>query len=172
LWFWLFDQQVGLFNQLLVDLGVLARPMVWLSQEQRALWAVIISVVWKVVGFSMILFVASIQSVPHEITDAAKVDGANYFQRVWRIILPMTSRTVVLVTLITIIGSMLAFDQFYIMTYGGPRNTTITSVYWIYTNSFTYFKLGYGAALSVFLTVLICLGAALQLSLARRGSET
>ena len=100
----------------------------------------------------MILFVAGIQSISHEVIEAAMIDGASYWQRVRRIILPLTSRTILLATLISAIGSMLAFDQFYIMTGGGPRGQTFTSVYWIYQNSFIYFKLGYGAALSVILT--------------------
>ena len=104
----------------------------------------IISVTWKVVGFGMILFVAGIQSIDNEIIEAAMIDGATYWQRVRRIIVPLSLRTILLATLISAIGSMLAFDQFYIMTSGGPRGQTFTSVYWIYQNSFIYFKLGYG----------------------------
>src|SRR5580765_1596505 len=81
LWFWLFDQQVGLVNQLLVDLGILSRRITWFTDPTLALWAVIVSIVWKVVGFGMILFVASIQSIDREINEAAMIDGATYWQR-------------------------------------------------------------------------------------------
>ena len=100
-----------------------------------ALSAVIISIIWKVIGFGMLLFVAGIQSITGEISEAALIDGASYWQRVWRIILPLSLRTILLVTLISVIGSLLAFDQFYIMTAGHPRSQTFTSVFWIYLNS-------------------------------------
>jgi multiple sugar transport system permease protein len=167
LWWWLFDQQVGLFNRLLVDLHIIARPIVWFSDAEVALWGIIISVTWKVVGFGMILFVAAIQGIDTEIGEAAMIDGAGYWQRVRRIVLPLSYRTILLVTLISAIGSMLAFEQFYIMTNGGPSGQTFTSVYWMYQNSFVFFKLGYGSALAVILTVIIMIGAAVQIAMTR-----
>jgi len=172
LWFWLFDEQVGLFNKVLVDLHIISQPIVWFTQADVALWAVIISVTWKVVGFGMILFVAAIQSISKEIIEASLIDGTGYWQRVWRLYLPLTFRTILLVTLISAIGSMLAFDQLYIMTAGGPRGKTITTVYWIYQNSFINFKLGYGAALSIILTAIILCGSAVQIALTNRTSKS
>ena len=128
----------------------------------------IISITWKVIGFGMILFVSGIQSINHEITEAALIDGANYWQRVWSIILPLSLRVILLTTLISVIGSMLAFEQFYIMTGGNPRGQTFTSVYWIYQNSFISFKLGYGAALSIILTLIILVLSSIQVALSRR----
>jgi multiple sugar transport system permease protein len=168
LWFWLFDQQVGLFNRLLIDFGLISQPIVWFTDAELALWAVIISVTWKVVGFGMILFVASIQSIDWEIGEAAMIDGAGYWQRVRSIVLPLSYRTILLATLISAIGSMLAFEQFYIMTSGGPKGQTFTAVYWMYQNSFIFFKLGYGSATAVILMVIIMIGAALQIFLTRR----
>ena len=83
------------------------------------------------------------------------VDGATYWQRVRRITLPLTYKTILLVTLFSVIGSLLAFDQFFLMTAGQPFNRTASSVFWIYLNSFPYLKLGYGAALSLILAVII-----------------
>jgi len=168
LWFWLFDQQVGLINRFLVDIHLLAQPMVWFTKADLVMWAVIISVTWKVVGFGMILFVAAIQSINTEITEAAMIDGAGPWQRVWSILLPLTRRTILLATLISAIGSMLAFDQFYIMSGGGPRGQTFTAVYWIYQQSFISFKLGYGAALSLILTAIILFFSAIQVFLSNR----
>ena len=168
LWFWLFDQQVGLFNRILVDIGILAEPAVWFTKADLALTAVIISITWKVIGFGMILFVSGIQSINHEIMEAALIDGANYWQRVWSIVLPLSLRVILLTTLISVIGSMLAFEQFYIMTGGNPRGQTFTSVYWIYQNSFISFKLGYGAALSIILTLIILVLSSIQVALSRR----
>jgi multiple sugar transport system permease protein len=171
LWVWLFDQQVGLLNKLLVDLAVLDEPMVWFNRPGTGLFAVIVSVVWKVVGFGMIIMLAGMQTINQEVIEAAMIDGASYWQRVRRIIVPLSSRAILLATLISAIGSMLAFDQFYLMTGGAPRGQTFTSVYWIYQNSFVYFKLGYGSALSIILMLVIMCGTALQIAVQRRGER-
>lgn len=172
LWYWLFSARYGLVNKAIIDLGLTSTPILWLGVDPNiSNWAVIISVVWKVLGFGMILFVAAIQAVPSEINEAVMVDGASYWQRVTRVTLPLTFRTVLLVTLVSIIGSLLAFDQFYIMTAGQPLNLTATSVFYVYLNSFPYLKLGYGAALSLILAVIILLFTVVQLILTRR-SET
>jgi multiple sugar transport system permease protein len=169
LWYWLFSARYGLVNQALVDVGLISSPILWLGVDAGiSNWAVIISVVWKVLGFGMILFVAAIQAIPSEINEAVMVDGASYWQRVVRVTLPLTFRTVLLVTLVSIIGSLLAFDQFYIMTAGQPLNLTATSVFYVYLNSFPYLKLGYGAALSLILAVIILLFTVVQLVLTRR----
>ena len=172
LWFWLFDQQVGLFNKILVDLHIFSEPAVWFTKPDMALIAVTISITWKVIGFGMILFVAGIQSINGEVMEASLIDGASYWQRVWLIIVPLSLRVILLATLISVIGSMLAFDQFYIMTGGGPRGQTFTSVYWIYQNSFISFKLGYGAALSIILTVIILAFSSIQVILTNRSPQS
>ncbi len=169
LWFWLFDQQVGLFNQLLVDLGVISEPVVWFRKVETGLAAVIISVTWKVVGFGMILIMAGIQSISADLFEAARIDGASRLLQVRRIILPLAARSLMMATVISVIGSMLAFDQFYLMTGGGPRGKTFTSVYWIYQSGFVRFDLGYSAALSVILMVVIMAMTVTQLRLQSRG---
>ena len=172
LWFWLLDEQVGLLNKLLVDLHLIRDPIVWFATADLAFWAVVISITWKVVGFGMVLFIAGIQSINPDILEAALMDGASYWGRVRLIILPLTRRVLLLTTLVSAIGSMLAFDQFYIMTSGGPRGQTFTAVYWIYQNSFISFKLGYGAALSIVLMFIILVFATMQIALTARSAET
>ena len=167
LWFWLFDQQVGLFNKALVDLGIIDRAPVWFADVGLAMWGIIISVTWKVVGFGMILFVAALQSVPTEVDEAGMIDGAGYWRRVWSIMVPLTLPTITLFIIVSAVPSLLAFDQFYIMTKGGPQNQTISSVYWIYNNSFVSFNLGYGAALSVILVAIVFLLASAQILISR-----
>ncbi|BCH28179.1 sugar ABC transporter permease [Mesorhizobium sp. L-8-10] len=169
LWYWLFSYDFGLVNRGLIDLGVVSKPVLWFGADaDLSMWAVIASILWKVLGFGTILFVAAIQAVPGEINEATMVDGASYWQRVRRITLPLTARTVLLVTLVSAIGSLLAFDQFYIMTAGQPRNLTTTSVLLIYLNSFPYLKLGYGSALSLILAAVILACTILQIALTRR----
>jgi multiple sugar transport system permease protein len=168
LWYWLFSTDYGLINQAMMDLGLTSEPILWLGvDDDRSNMAIIVSVAWKVIGFGMILFVGAIQAVPNEVTEAAMVDGASYWQRVYQMILPLTLRTVLLVTLLSVIGSLLAFDQFYIMTAGQPHNETATSVFYVYLNSFPYLKLGYGAALSLILAVTILVFTVVQLLLTR-----
>ena len=169
LWYWLFSPDSGFINTILRDLGLIQEPVLWLGvHADLSNWAIIISVTWKVIGFGMILFVGAIQAIPVEVNEAALVDGASFWQRLGSITLPLTLRTVLLVTLISVIGSLLAFDQFYIMTAGQPQNLTATSVFYVYLNAFPYLKLGYGAALSVLLAAMILVLTILQMVLTRR----
>jgi multiple sugar transport system permease protein len=161
LWFWLLDEQVGLFNKLLIDLHMIREPIVWFVTADLAFWAVVISITWKVVGFGMVLFVSGIQAINPDILEAAVMDGAGYW-----------SSVLLLATLVSAIGSMLAFDQFYIMTSGGPRGQTFTAVYSIYQNSFVSFKLGYGAALSIVLTLIILVFSTLQIVVTARSEPS
>lgn len=169
LWYWLFSYHHGLINKGLTDLGLVEKSVVWFGEDaERALWAVIVSIVWKVVGFGMLLFVAAIQAIPQDINEAAMADGASYWQRIRRITLPLTARTILLVTLFSIIGSLLAFDQFFLMTAGQPFNQTASFVFWLYLNSFPYLKLGYGAALSLIIAAIVLAFTVVQMFLSRR----
>lgn len=151
LWLWMFDDGIGIFNHMLRMAHVIEGAHIWLASEGSALTAVIISIVWKTIGLSMILILAGLNGISSEIYDAAALDNAKGFKFSWYIAMPLLRGTFVMVLVFSVIGSVLAFDQFFIMTQGGPQNKTITLVHWIYTNSFVRFKLGYGAALSVIL---------------------
>ena len=169
LWYWLFSPSHGFVNKILLDLGMIDEPVLWLGVDaDLSLWAIIVSVTWKVIGFGMILFIGAIQAIPREIDEATMVDGASAWQRVTRVTLPLTMKTILLVTLVSIIGSLLAFDQFYIMTAGQPQNLTATSVFYVYLNSFPYLKLGYGAALSLLLALLVLAVTVAQILVSRR----
>jgi multiple sugar transport system permease protein len=167
LWVWLLNDRVGLINKLLLDLGFIDKSVVWLGNKTLALTAVVISVVWKTVGLTMILLLAGLQSIPKEFYEAARVDGANFWTQLRFITLPLLRRTFALALVLSVIGSYLAFDQFYILTSGGPRNQTISVVYWIFNNSFVYFDMGYGSALSMVLLFVLVLLSSLQLYLLR-----
>ncbi|MBE2236463.1 MAG: sugar ABC transporter permease [Caldilineaceae bacterium] len=167
LWVWLLNDRVGIINGLLLDLGLIERPIIWFVDKNLALGVIIVSVVWKTVGFSMILLLAGMQAIPDELYQAAMVDGANYRQRLTHIMMPLLRSTFALALVLSVIGSYLSFDQFYIMTRGGPQNQTITAVYWIFNNSFTYYKMGYGAALSIILLIILGALSILQLRILR-----
>jgi multiple sugar transport system permease protein len=167
LWVWLLNDRVGLLNKLLLDLGFIEKSVIWLGDKTLALTAIVISVVWKTVGLTMILLLAGLQSIPKEFYEAARVDGANFWTQLRFITLPLLRRTFALALVLSVIGSYLSFDQFYILTNGGPRNQTISVVYWIYNNSFVYFDMGYGSALSIILLFVLVLLSSLQLYLLR-----
>jgi multiple sugar transport system permease protein len=167
LWVWLLDSRVGAINPILSSMGLAAPSTVWLADPNRTMGAVIVSVVWKTVGFTMILLLTGMQAVPDELYEAARVDGAGFLARIRFVMLPLMRSTFALALILSVIGSYLGFDQFYIMTRGGPQNSTISVVYWIYSNSFTYFKLGYGAALSIVLLIVLVILSLIQLRLLR-----
>ena len=167
LWIWLFNDQVGVFNNILEGLGILQQPYEFLGDSTTSLISIVIMVVWKTAGFTMLLFVIGMQSIPEDLFEAARVDGAGRWATLVRITLPLLRRTFALALVVSVIGSILAFDQFYIMTSGGPNNETLTAVYWIYNNGFTYYHLGYAAALSMVLLVILLAISVVQLYLLR-----
>lgn len=171
LWVWLLNDQVGIINKILLDLGAIEKPQLWLARPDTAMNVIIVSVVWKTVGFTMVLLLAGMQAIPNELYESAEVDGAGYFQKLLFITLPLLRRTIALALVLSVIGSILAFDQFFIITAGGPRNSTISIVYWIFNNSFTYFKMGYGSAMSIILLVILVILSGVQLYLLRDNTD-
>jgi multiple sugar transport system permease protein len=167
LWAWFMNVDSGLFSPAAEAMGLVDEPVNLLASTEGVFWSIMVLVVWKTAGFSMILLMTGLQSVPHDIIEAAHIDGANRFQRFWRIKLPLMRRTLALALVLSVAGSMLAFDQFYIISNGGPRNSTLTAVYWIFSQSFVSFKLGYGAALSMVLLVILVAISIVQLWLLR-----
>ena len=167
LWAWFMNVDSGLFSPAAQMLGITENPVNLMASTNGVFWSIMVLVVWKTAGFTMILLMTGLQSVPHDILEAAHIDGANRFQRFWKIKLPLMKRTLALALILSVAGSMLAFDQFYIISNGGPRNSTLTAVYWIFSQSFVSFKLGYGAALSMVLLAILVLISMVQLWLLR-----
>jgi multiple sugar transport system permease protein len=167
LWLYLGQSQIGPLFDLLRRVGLVARDGNIFANRWSALLMVIAMVTWKVVGLQMLLLLSGLQSIPDEVVEAARIDGAGRWQAFRYITLPLLRPTLALVLVFSVAGSLLAFDQFFIMTGGGPSNSTITAVYTIYRNSFISFKLGYGAALSVFLMVILAIVSAVQMLLLR-----
>lgn len=165
LWAWLSNVDSGLFSPLAVRLGLLAAPYDLNAYFTPAFWSVTLMVIWKMSGFYMVILMSGLQSVPADYHEAARIDGASAFQRFRYITLPLIRRPLALALILAVTGSMLAFDQFYIILAGGPQNQTMTAVYWIFNQSFVTFRLGYGAALSMVLLVILLALSLLQLRL-------
>ena len=172
LWAWLLNVDSGLFSPAAQQLGLTEKRFNLIATFNPAFWSIIVMVVWKVAGFTMVILMTGLQSIPTELQEAAKIDGANAWQRFRAITLPLMRRTVALALILAVAGSLLAFDQFYILLRGGPRNSTITAVYWIFNQSFVSFKLGYGAALSMVLLVILVVLSLIQLRLLRNPEGT
>ncbi|WP_338781548.1 sugar ABC transporter permease [Streptomyces sp. DG1A-41] len=175
LWLFMFQSGIGPTGDLAHRLGLASRDTDWFAGTTSALLMVIAMVTWKFVGLQMLLLLAGLRAIPVEVEEAARVDGANRWQTFRHITLPLLRPTLALVLVFSVAGSLLAFDQFYIMTGGGPANSTITAVFEIYRTSFIQFRLGLGAALSALLMIALAVISAIQMYLLRAseaGSET
>jgi multiple sugar transport system permease protein len=162
----------GLFDQILKGLGLTHAGLPWLSNTNLALFVVILMITWKTVGTAVILLMVGMQAIPDDVGEAALVDGANKWKREWYITLPLMRPSIALVLILTITGSFLAFDQFFIMTAGGPNQSTVTIVMWIYTTAFVQYRLGYSAALSIALLIILIIFTIAQVRALRdRGND-
>ena len=171
LWMWLLNPDSGVFADLLRTLHVINHAPRPLENFWSALAVIVLMVVWKTAGFTMVVLLTGLQGVPSDVLEAAKIDGANALDRLRRITLPLMRNTILLALLLNVAASMLAFDQFFIITQGGPNNSTITAVFSIYLASFSSYRLGYGSALSVVLLVLLAAISSLQISFLRTRPE-
>ena len=148
-WRFMLQNESGTINQLLALLGIVGPN--WLREEGWAMASVIVTRVLKNVGLNMIIYLAAIQSIPTEYRDAARVDGASGWHVLRYITLPMLAPTTLLISVITIVGSLQVFDHILLMTGGGPANATLVLVFYIYQQGFNFFNTGYASAVAVML---------------------
>lgn len=154
LFYALYSQQAGPFNPWLRSLGVITEPISFLGTPTSALWSTVFLIVWRFAGFYMLLLMVGLQGISGDIYEAARIDGAGRWQTFTRITLPLLRPSIALCTILCVTGSLLAFEQFYILTKGGPDNSTITIVQLIYNSAFAGRNdLGLAAAISVLLLV-------------------
>lgn len=149
IWEWIFDPNTGLMNYLL------RTHIAWLYDENIALFAIIIVSVWKLIGYNMIIFLTGFSSINQNLYEASKIDGANEIQTFFRITIPVLSPVIFFVIIITTISSFQVFDLIFLMTQGGPMNSTNVLVYWIYQNAFEFFNIGKASAIAYVLFVIV-----------------
>jgi multiple sugar transport system permease protein len=171
LWVWLSNVDSGFFSPLFEMIGLTEGRLNLLATFDRAFAIIVVMVVWKIAGFTMVILLTGLQSIPAELMEAARIDGAGWWQRFRHLTLPLMRKTLALALILSITGSVLAFDQFYIMTSGGPQNKMISVVYYIVNQSFVSFHLGYGAALSMAVLVILVAISVFQLWLLRVGED-
>lgn len=163
IWVWMFNDLYGVINYLLLKLGVIEKQIFWLGKPTLSVPAVIVSVTWKMVGFTMMILLAGMQSIPDDYYEASKNAGGNFYHHTRYITLPLLKRPFALSLILSITGSILAFDQFFIMTKGGPANQTKTLMMHVYSVSIEQGYLGAGAAMTVLIMLLLIVFSILQL---------
>jgi multiple sugar transport system permease protein len=156
----------GLLNQVLEWFGL--GPVLWLTDPKIALNSVIGVTIWKGLGMNMIIFLAALQDIPHELLEAAEIDGASAFQKFVKIIVPLISPVIFFVTITGVIGSFQAFDLVYNMTSGGPGHATSVIGYYIWQQAFNYLRMGYGSALAYIIFAVILFFTIIQWFLRKR----
>jgi len=172
IWRWFFGSQAnGLANYFIMQLGLVDTPVDWLGNVPQSILAVAFAGIWMWVGLTMLLMVGAIQGIPTEIHESASIDGASWLQSAYYITLPLMRTTFGLALIISIIGSFLSFAEFLIMTEGGPMHATTPIMMLIYNTSFRYYRLGYGAALSFVLMVVLAVLTWVQLKWFHRPEE-
>lgn len=181
IWFWIYQGQSGVlntvithiiqaFNAILSPLGIpLKDPQIqWLTSPDWALVSLIIMTAWSTIGYDMVVFLAALQGIPGHLYEAATVDGAGRWTTLVKIVVPLMTPTIFFVLVTNTIASLQIFSEPYIMTQGGPANSTLTIVYYLYQKGFQRFQMGYGAALAWIVFALIFIVTIIQFRFSSR----
>lgn len=161
-WEWIFDPNIGILNH------ILRLHINWLYDTHFAMLALIIISVWKLIGYNMVIFLSSLSGISQSLFEAAKIDGANSFQVFKNVTVPLLSPIIFFVVIITAISSFQVFDLIYLMTEGGPLDSTNVLVYAIYKNAFEYFNIGKASAIAYVLFTIILILTLVQWNLRKK----
>jgi multiple sugar transport system permease protein len=168
LFYGLYSTEIGPLHGILQRLGLVEESFSFRGTPNAALFSTIALVIWRFAGFQMLILLTGLQAIPLELYEAARVDGATRWQLFRRVTVPLLRPTLALLLVLSVSGSLLAFDQFFILTQGQPDNSTLTMVMVIYREAFFRFDLGAAAALSVVVLLVLVTLNALQLRVLRR----
>ena len=169
LWAWIMQKDFGIINQILRILG--KDGVSWLTSEKNAMWSISIATYWWTAGFNMVLFTAGIKQISKEIYESATVDGAGPLQQIFHITIPLLKPTTILCLILQVIASFNVFGQVYVMTGGGPAGSTRVLVQYIYETGFNYFRMGYSAAMSYVLFLIIMVISVVQYAILGRRND-
>lgn len=169
LWFWLLDYQIGIVNHLIDAVGL--PKVAFFGSEQWAIPTQALINTWRHMGYTALLIFAGLQAIPSHVYEVANLDGANRWQTFWRITMPLLRPVIVLVLVVTVIGSFQVFDTVAVTTQGGPVNASRVLQFYIYQRAFTESDFGYGSALAVILFLILALVAFIQMKFLR-GNES
>ena len=164
-WKWMYNNYYGIFNYLGTELGLIDKNINWLGDPKYALGCIILILLTTSVGQPIVLYVSALDNVDKGMIEAAEVDGASQMQTFWRIKWPQMMPTTLYILVITTINSFQCFALIQLLTLGGPNNSTMTIMYYIYYNAFKLYKYGYGNAMGVILAIIIAILSAIQFKL-------
>ena len=164
-WKWMFNNYYGIFNYLGTELGLIEKNINWLGDPKYALGCIILILLTTSVGQPIVLYVSALDNVDKSLVEAAQVDGATEMQAFWKIKWPQMMPTTLYILVITTINSFQCFALIQLLTSGGPSNSTMTIMYYIYYNAFKLYKYGYGNAMGVILAIIIAVLSAAQFKL-------
>ena len=165
-WLWIFDPKYGLLNDILRMAGIPGPE--WLASVDWALPAIMIMTIWRFTGYDMLLFIGGLQNLSTEVLEAARVDGADGLTLFWHITFPLLSPTTFFVAVTSFITMFQNFETVYVMTRGGPVDSTNMLVYYLYQNAFQFFEAGYASAIAVVLFIIVVSLTALQVRMSRK----
>ncbi|XEC93995.1 carbohydrate ABC transporter permease [Paenibacillus tarimensis] len=168
IWVIILNYNFGVINQLLDKVGLAAWKLDWLGHPEIALVSIILSTVWKAAGYYMIIYLAGLQSIPQDLSEAASIDGANRWQQFRHITFPLLAGAMTVCLVLSMIGSLKIFDQIAVMTDGGPGFATETLTYIIYKVGFGELRQGFGTALAIVLFLLIMIISIIQIKFLRK----
>ncbi len=158
MWGFMFHEQ-GSLNYVLLKLHAISDPVGWLSDDAIALFAIMFVSLWRGLGWYMVMYLAALQSIPAEMQEAAILDGANLWQRFWKITVPMLYPTIMVCTIMSVLAALKAYQEVDVLTQGGPMNSTFTALYYAYDQGLKHLKLPRGLAAS-FVVSVFCIGIA------------
>ena len=164
-WKWMYNNYYGIFNYLGTSTGLLDQNINWLGDPKYALGCIILILLTTSVGQPIVLYVSALDNVDKSLVEAAEVDGATELQAFWKIKWPQMMPTTLYILVITTINSFQCFALIQLLTLGGPNNSTMTIMYYIYYNAFKLYKYGYGNAMGVILAIIIAILSAVQFKL-------
>ncbi len=169
-WLYIYDSTNGILNMIMDFLGLSQHN--WLMSVEYAMPALIIMNIWRLAGFTMIVYLSGLQTIPHYLYEASRIDGASRIRQFFSITIPMLAPTTFFLVVMTTIFSFQVFDQVYVMTSGGPMNSTTTIVHQIYKNAFEGYKMGYASSMSVVLLIMIIIITLINFKYGNRGGDT
>lgn len=164
-WKWLYNPRYGIINWLLSIIGAPGQD--WLQNPNLALFSLIIMAAWKNFGFNLVIFLAGLQGIPDYLYEAADIDGASRLQKFWYVTFPLLKPVTIFISIMATIGYFQFFAEPYVMTQGGPKNSTISVVLYMYRQGFKFFNLGYATSIAYVLTIIIVFFSIAQLKLSK-----
>ncbi|MBM7661762.1 putative chitobiose transport system permease protein [Bacillus mesophilus] len=149
-WKWVYADK-GVLNYLLDSMGIISGPIHWLTSPSTSIFAVMAVTVWKGLGYYMVIYLAGLQSIPSDLYEAADIDGASKLQQIFHITIPLLMPSIMIVSIMSSISAMKVFEEIFVMTGGGPLNSSKTLVFYIYEEAFGNLQMGYASAAGVIL---------------------